>query len=183
MPLSITTIKGQIGIQTTKASLNIEQPKGEQSIRQIKPQMIIDRELPRVLIDSSQPLSEMGRKPWSEVAAEYAQLGRQQAIETIGRIVSDGNRMAMIQNKMPEAIPEIALTNSTPKQHEFNFALIPTSRPKIEVTGHLDIQWQLGGVEYNYTPRRPVADYQPYKVNIYMEYYPKTEIRYIDTRG
>lgn len=182
MPLSITTTKGQIGINTTNAYLDIRQPKGEQSIRQVKPQMMIDRELPKVLIDQSQPFAEAGRKPWSQVAEEYAQLGRQQALEGIARIVDDGNRMAMIQRKMPSAIPEIAFNNSMSKQHEFNFAMIPTSRPKIEVTGHLDIQWKLGGVEYNYTPRNPVADYNPGKVDIYMQQYPKTEIRFIDNR-
>lgn len=182
MPLSITTTKGQIGIKTTNAYLDMRQPKGEQSIKQIKPQMIIDRELPKVLIDQSQPFSEAGRKSWAEFAAEYAQLGRQQALESIGRIVEDGNRMAQIQNRMPDAIPEIALKNSTPKQHEFDFALMPTSRPKIEVTGYLNIDWQLGGVEYSYTPRKPVADYHPGKAEIYMKQYPKTEIRYIDNR-
>lgn len=182
MLLSITTIKGQIGIKTTNAYLDISQPKGEQSIRQVKPQMLTDRELPKVLIDQSQPFAEAGRKPWSQVAAEYAQLGRQQALEGIARIVDDGNRMAMIQKKMPDAIPEIAFKNSMPKQHEFNFAMIPTSRPKIDVTGHLDIQWQLGGVEYSYTPKKPIADYRPGKVDIYMKQYPKTEIRFIDNR-
>lgn len=183
MPLSITTVKGQIGIETTNAYLDMRQPKGEQSIRQIKPQMMIDRQLPKVIIDQSQPFAEAGRKPWSQVAAEYAQLGRQQALEGIARIVDDGNRMAMIQRKMPEAIPEIAFKNSMPKQHEFNFAVIPTSRPKIDVTGYLNIQWQLGGVEHSYTPRRPEADYRPGKVDIYMKQYPKTEIRYIDNKA
>lgn len=183
MPLSITTIKGQIGIETRNAYLDIKQPKGEQSIRQIKPEMIVDRELPKVLIDQSQPFAEAGRKPWSQVAEEYAQMGRQQALEGIARIVDDGNRMAMIQRRMPDAISEIALKNSTPKQHEFNFAMIPTSRPKIEITGHLNINWQLGGVEYSYTPRKPEGDYSPGKVDIYMKQYPKTEIRYIDNRA
>jgi len=182
LPLSITTIKGQIGIKTTNAYLDVRQPKGEQSIRQIKAQMIVDRQLPKVLIDQSQPFAEAGRKPWSQVAAEYAQMGRQQAIEGIARIVDDGNRMAMIQRKMPEAIPEIALKNSTPKQHEFNFGMIPTSRPRIEVTGHLNIDWQIGGVEYNFTPRRPVADYHPGKAEIYMEQYPQINFKYIDNR-
>jgi len=182
MPISITTVKGQIGINTTNAYLDIRQPKGEQSIRQIKPQMTVDRELPKVIIDQSQCFAEAGRKPISQVVSEYAQLGRQQALEGIARIVEDGNRMAMIQNKMPAAIPEIALKNSTPKQNEFNFGLIPTSRPKIDVTGYLNINWQLGGVEYSYTPRKPIADYNPGKVDIYMKQYPKTEIRFIDTR-
>jgi len=182
MPLSITTIKGQIGIETTNAYLDIRQPKGEQSIRQIKPQMIIDRELPKVLIDQSQCFAEVGRKPWSQVAEEYAQMGRQQALEGIARIVDDGNRMAMIQRGMPEAIPEIAFKNSMPKQHDFNFAMIPTSRPKIDVTGYININWQLGGVEYSYIPRRPEVDYYPGKVDIYMKQYPKIEIRYIDNR-
>lgn len=182
MPLSITTIKGQIGIKTTNAYLDIRQPKGEQSIRQVKPQMIVDRELPKVLIDQSQPFSEAGRKSWAEFAAEYAQLGRQQALEGIARIVDDGNRMAQIQRKMPDAIPEIAFKNAMPKQHEFNFALMPTSRPKIEVTGHLNIDWQLGGVEHSYTPRKPVAEYSPGKAEIYMKQYPDIEIKYVDTR-
>lgn len=166
MPLTINSTKPQLQITTTNARLNIQQPKGELSITQTKPAMTIDRQLPRVLIDQSQQFSEVGLKKWYELIDEYAQLGRQQALKGIARIVEDGNRMAQIQKRMPPAIPELAQKNSTPSKLEFNFDMIPKTRPKIEVEGYLNIDWQLGKTEINYKLRKPIVEYTPGRVDI-----------------
>lgn len=166
MPLTIYPTKPQIHITTTNARLQIQQPKGELSIIQTKPTMIVDRQLPRVLIDQSQQFSEAGLKKWYELIDEYAQLGRQQAMNGIARIVEDGNRMAQIQRKMPPAIPELVLKNSTSPKLDFNFTMIPKTRPKIEVEGYLNIDWQLGKTEINYTPRKPIIEYTAGRVDI-----------------
>lgn len=180
--LSITSVKGQIGINTINARLDISQPKGEQSLRQIKPKMTIDKEHPKVLIDQSECFSEIGLKSRDEFMREYAELGKQGALEAIARICEDGDRMAQIHKKMPPAIPEIAEKNATPPMREFNIDFIPKSRPKIEVTGSLDINWQLGGIEYSYEPRKPMVTYNPGKVEIYMKKYPELDIKFIDDR-
>lgn len=166
MSLNVSTRMPQLQIKTINARLEIQQPKGELLISQTKPTMIVDRQLPRVLIDQSQQFSEAGLKKWHELIDEYVQLGRQQALKGIARIVEDGNRMAQIQRKMPEAIPELALKNSTPPKVEVNFDMIPKTRPKIEVEGYLNIDWQLGKVEINYIPKKPIVDYIPGRVDI-----------------
>lgn len=182
MPLSITAIKAQLNINTTNAYIEIKQPKGQLSITQTKPTMAVDRQLPKVLIDQSQQFSEAGLKKWLELTEEYAQLGQQQAMKGISRIVEDGNRMAQIQRIMPPAIPELVLKNSTSPRVEVNIDFIPKSRPKIDVEGYLNIDWQLGKTDINYTVGKPIIECTPGKVDIYMKQYPKIEIKYIDNR-
>ena len=181
--LRITTVNGQIGINTTHGSYTMSSPKGEQSIKQIKPKMTISGESPKVIIDSYQCWAERGLKNNIDLLTENAQLGRQAAIKAIDRIVGDGNRMAMITRRTPPAIPEIAVKNSAPIQHEFNYTMIPKSRPKIDVVGNLKIDWQLGGVDINYTPKKPQIEYNRGKVEIYMQRYPEINMQYIDDRG
>lgn len=166
MNLIINSTRPQLKITTTNARLDIQQPKGDLTITQTKPTMTIDRQLPKVLIDQSQQFSEAGLKKWYELIDEYAQLGQQQALKGIARIVEDGNRMAQIPKRVPPAIPELAQKNSTPQKIEFNFDMIPKTRPKIEVEGHLNIDWQLGKTDINYTPRKPIIEYTPGRVDI-----------------
>lgn len=166
MSLSITTPKPQLQIKTTSSRLSIQQPKGEFSITRTNPEISIDRQLPRVLIDQSRAFSEAGLKRWWELMDEYAKLGKMQALNAIARIVDDGNRMAQIQNKMPPAIPELALKNSTTPPFEVNFDIVPKSRPKIEVEGHLNIDWKLGELKISYTLREPIIEYTPSVVDI-----------------
>ncbi|WP_041701352.1 DUF6470 family protein [Gottschalkia acidurici] len=180
--LSITTVKGQIGIDTARGSYSIRQPKGEQSITQKSAKMNIDKQAPKVIIDQYDCFAEVGLKNNIDFITEVAQLGKQAAIKAIGRIVEDGNRMAMIQKRMPPAIPELAEKNSRPTQYEFNFKLIPTSRPKIDVEGYLNINWELGGAEISYSPKKHEIDYNLGKVNIYMKQYPEIKYQYIDDK-
>jgi len=182
MSFVINTVKGQIGIDTTRGSMEMQQPRGEQSISQTKAKMNIQSELPRVIIDQYECFAEAGLKNMRDLTAEYAQLGKQAAFEGIARRVDDGNRLATIGNNMPNAIPEIAKKNAWKPEREFGLATIPKSRPKIDVTGSLNIEWQLGGTDISFTPRQPIINYQPGKVDIYLKQRSSIDIRYVDER-
>ena len=180
--LNITTVKGQIGISTTRGYHTMSSPKGEQTISTTKPKMTISGESPKVIIDSYECWAERGFKNNIDLLTESAQLGRQAVLKAINRIVADGNRMADIRRRTPPVIPELAAKNAMPPQYEFNYTAIPKSRPKIDVTGSLNINWQLGETHIDYTPRKPEIEYNRGKVEIYMERHPEIKIEYIDTR-
>lgn len=182
MRLSITTVKPILEHNTTWGKMNIEQPKGEQSITQIPPRMEIDRELPKVIIDQYQCFAEAGLKNYRDLTLDNVQFAKQKVAEAISRIISDGRRMASIENNMPEAIPELAKRNSQKPEKQFIFDLIPKSRPKIDVTGHLNINWQLGKADINYRPVKPNIDYQRGSVDIYLKQRPSIEINFIDEK-
>ena len=182
MPIQITTTKALIGINTTRGKQTISQPKGEQTIKTTAPKLKIRREAPRVIIDQYQCFAEAGLKNYIDLTKEYADLGHQYAMEGIARRVEDGNRMAMIQKNMPDAIPELAEKNAWDPQAEFNMGTIPRSRPKIDVEGSLDIDWEMGNVDIQYTPQKPIIDFNPGKVEVYLRQKPSIEMNYVDAR-
>lgn len=180
--LSITSTPGRIGIQTTNAKLELHSPKGEQSITTTKPQLKINGSFPNIQIEKSQTNYEYGIRTSLEVLEEGASLGKQSAYQAIGRIVSDGNRLKDIRIRVPAAVPELAMQNSQQPQGSLDIKLIGTTRPKTEVVGGYDIDFELGTVNAEYTPRKVEGNYNAGKVEVYMQQYPDINISYnIDT--
>ncbi|WDV46123.1 DUF6470 family protein [Clostridiaceae bacterium M8S5] len=183
MKLSIRTTNAQLGIKTTNAQMNLRQPKGEQSIKQISPRFEVDCETPRVIIDQYQCFAESGLKSPSDLSKENTQLAKQKAIEGIRRRVENGNRLANIKVRMPEALSEIAARNYYPQQRVFDVVTMPRSRPKIDVVGHLNINWKLGEAQIAYKVNKPTMDYKPGKVDIYLEREFDIDIQWIDEKN
>ncbi|WP_069650367.1 DUF6470 family protein [Caloranaerobacter ferrireducens] len=181
MPLQITTTKPIIQINTTNGQMNIRQPKGEQNIETTMPRVKIESEKPRVIIDQYQCFAESGLKNYLDLEKQAAMLGYQRVLEGIARIVEDGNRMAQIENGMPPAIPELAEKNAW-EEFDYNIDIIPKSRPKIDVEGSLNIDWELGKVNIDYKTNRPIINFQRGKVEIYLKQKPSIEIRYVDVK-
>lgn len=180
MPLEIRTTWPQLGMRTTRPVMRISQPKGELQIKQQKVAMEIDRELPRVLIDQSQCFKELGNKNLVEMAQEAAQLGRERVLEYTGKMAEEGDQLARIEQRRP-VIAELAMARME-QEREWNIAFIPQSRPKIDVTGYLQINWRVLKGQMNYQPRVPKVSFQPGKLAIYMRQYGKVEIHYVDKK-
>ena len=170
---------GQIGINTYNGNFDIRQPQGQLSIKQIKAEMRVDQELPQVIIDQYQCFAEAGLKNTIDLTKANAQWAYQKWIEGIGRRCQEGEMLAAIERGNP--IPDIAENNAYPI-YDYNIDLMPKSRPSIDFTGYIDINWQLGGAEVNYQPQKPMIEYQRGKVDIYMEQWPNLEISYVDEK-
>lgn len=180
--LSITSTPARIGMQTTNAKLELHSPKGEQSITTTKPQIKINGSFPTIQIEKSQTNYEYGVRTSLEILEEGASLGKQSAYQAIGRIVSDGNRLKDIRIRVPAAIPELAMQNSQPKPVSVNIGTVGISRPKTEVVGGYEIDFEPGTVNAEYTPRKVEGNYTAGKVEVYMQQYPDINISYnIDT--
>ncbi|MFZ5753278.1 MAG: DUF6470 family protein [Bacillota bacterium] len=184
MRLQIHTTWAKIGINNIKPVQSIRRPRGEQSIQQIKAEMIIDQELPKVLIDQRQCFSEAGLKSPQELSDEYAQLGRKLVLEGTARRAEEGDRLGRIEDPIPfrTLIADMAEENAWPVI-DFNIDFIPKSRPKIEVTGYLKIDWRLGGAVTEYKPRKAITQYQPGKVEIYLRQRGQIQISVIDEKA
>lgn len=142
--LRITNIHGVIGINKNDAVLNIRQPRAQLEIETEPAQLNISTRQAQVKIDQSQCFSEAGLKSCLELTDEFAQRGQQAAMAAISEKVSEGNRMAMIKYKS-SAIAEIAAQKAFPPPDEYNIALMPKSRPKIDFEG---------GISFNPSPGR-----------------------------
>ena len=173
--LQISTQKARIGIQTTNAALSYTQPRGQWNMQTQKAQMQVTKGMPQVVIDQTIPFAEAGLKTQPMLMREYADLGRQYVLEGIARRAREGDLMA--RPPYGNAIPQIIQSRLPLERADFNVAFIPQSRPEIDFTGlEFEINWQIGGVETDFTPRKPEFNYTPGRVDIYMEQYP--EIRY-----
>jgi len=181
MGIKISTQTAQIGINTHNAKLDISQPKGELSIKQIPPKVKIKQEHAKVIIDQYQCFAEAGLKNNTDLSKDILEFAKKRTVEAIQRICSDGDRMAMIEKSMPEAISELSKKNSI-EEKEFGFTMIPKSRPKIDFKGGISIDWELGGAEIDYKVSKPKVDYTPGKVEIYMEKWANITINYVDEK-
>jgi hypothetical protein len=184
MGLEINTVRAQIGIDIQKPVQTLEQPKGEQQIEQIKAEMVLDWELPRVIIDQYQCFAEAGLKGNQDLFRDYGELGKTVVLEYTGRIALEGDQFGRIEDgrSAREVLAAISEENAW-TELESNVDCIPKSRPEIDFSGHLNIDWKLGGARIAYRPNKPIHNYQPGKAVVYMKQWPSISIRYIDQRA
>ena len=182
MGLSIQTTDIQLGIDRAPSSLNMDTRNARLELHQKHGSVNVTTEKPEVHIDQYQCFAEAGLKNNADFTKEAAKRGYQQAIKFIGQTARDGYSLAAIE-KGGNPIAAIAKRDASP-QKEFSLAFIPKSRPKIDVTGGIDIQWDrngegaLNGVEGNYIAGYTKLDFEPTKINIYVKQYPSINIKY-----
>lgn len=176
--LRITNIRGMIGINQTDALLSIRQPRADLEISSSPPQLNMHTEHLRIKIDQSQCFSEAGLKGVLELTGEFAKRGQQAALEAIGTIISEGNRMANIVNKA-DAIAEIAAERAVPPPAETNIVLMPTSRPKIEFEGGLSFDPEAGQVNIRAKANPPEINVQDGSLEIYLLQRPEFRMEFV----
>ena len=182
MGLSIRTTNIQLGIERIPSRLQMETRIAKLELHQKHAKVNITSEKPKVIIDQYQCFAEAGLKNNGDFIREAAQRGYQQVMDYIGQTAQDGNSLAAIE-KGGNPIAAIAARKFSPEK-SFGLAFIPQSRPKIDVTGRLDIQWDRNwegvntGVEGKYIPGYAKMDFEPARINIYVKQYPLVEIKY-----
>ena len=182
MNISIRTTDIQLGINRTPSSLNMDTEISRLELHQKHAKVNISTEKPRVLIDQYQCFAEAGLKNNGDFAKAAAQRGYRQAIKVVGQTVRDGYSLAAIEYG-GNPIAEIGKRNAYPEK-QFNLAFIPKSRPKIEVVGSIDTQWDKNsagvknGVEGRYHKGYVRMDFEPTKIDIYVKQYPSIDITY-----
>lgn len=117
------------------------------SIQTTYPKVQIDRQLPKVIIDQYQCFAEAGLKNNADFGADSVAYAYSKGAEGIDTIVSEGNRMGAIETGNLDVITDIAFESGL-EEKEFNVDIIPKSRPKIEVEGHLNIEYEMGKVNF-----------------------------------
>lgn len=176
--LNIQQTYGQIGIDIQPAELSIQQPKATMEITIDKLDLGAHTEPLQVHIDQSECWAERGLKPFQMLNKELAQRSYQDGIEDIGKIAEDGDRMAAIENG-GNPIADIAAEITNPPPDEYNIAMIPTSRPKIEFTGgvvHFNVKPAKVNIDTH--PNKPIIEATSPEVNISMKVWPQVIIEY-----
>lgn len=180
MPIRIESQAAQLTWDTQKAQLN-QSGNGVQTldIQTRKPQIEITTTRPQLTIDQTQPFAEAGLKNLRAFMSESVSYARQRVAQGIDRIVSQGNEMKEIHTGV-DPIPVQAISNAYEMfEKTFNFAMIPQSRPKIDVTlGNVNIQFNRGEVTNRSASRRVQIDYTPWQINYHMKQYESIRFSY-----
>jgi len=180
MSLQINTTQGLIGINTIKGRQSIEQPKGELELSQPKAELQVESELPKVIIDQYECFAEAGLKNSTDLMKDISQWSQKCLMEAIANYNQEGDMMAQIE-KGGNPMPMIAENGAFP-MYDFNIDFIPKSRPKIDIIGSLNIEWDIKKPIINYEARKPVIGFEYGKVDISMRQWPNIEINYVDEK-
>ncbi|MBF4694505.1 DUF6470 family protein [Fusibacter ferrireducens] len=149
------------------------------SLETQEPELEMESEQPKISIDQTECFSEVGLKNIKAFMDDAVSYGMQALQLGIDRIVQDGNSWSDIHiNNDP--IPDQAERNAYELfQHEFNYAGIPTSRPKIElIKGDINYNVKRGQVSNQTQSEKVKMDYTPWEVNYFVKQYSSIQFRF-----
>lgn len=183
MALQIRTTQAVLGHRTINARQSIQQPKAQVEGFISHAQVRVEATLPKVTINQTQAFNESGLKTIDAFSADYVAYAKQKMQESIARISEQGDQLANV-HEGGEQIADQALYNAFDQfYNEFGMVTMPRSRPQIDVIeGTVDIEIKQGEITGTIRAQKPVVEYQPGKVEKYMEQYDSILIRYIENR-
>ena len=157
----------QTSIQIEDPVQRIEQPKAIQSIEQPKAIVNMKSAPGQLTIDQSEAWAQMDIKPISQRTAEFAQEGKQKALEGLARRARQGDDLMHIErggNPITAHVKE----NSARPPKQFNVGWIPSpfsvkmhyERAKMQ----FDVQTQKPIIDVQI--RKPIHDYTPGDVSV-----------------
>lgn len=135
--ITIRTRPARLDIQTEAAVVEIRQPRG-----------ILE-------IDQSPCRASYGFKKLAQQIRDFAQAGKQAALEATAKYAADGDRMARIETG-ENVIAALAKESTVPKPLEVG--IVPVARPYI--------RYRPQPVEYRVIPGKITGQYQPPAINI-----------------
>lgn len=175
--LQIQTTPAKLVVHTEKAIQEIEQPRAVMEQSQPAAILEISTTRPRLSIDTTAVREDIDMKSVFKRTQEHAHLGRQAALEGIGRRASEGQQLLRIENG-GNVIADLAKQNGTPPPASLGIRFV-ANRTKIQMS------IAPGTTNINVTPQQPTLDVQvnkpihtyiPGKVSGTMEQYSSIQI-------
>jgi hypothetical protein len=144
----------------------------------------IQREKPAVVIDAGECWNDRGHKTLERSLADNVAYSKGKVTGNIAAAANQGRRMADI-GRSPDTrllIAQIAGEKSA-RPMELRFARVPDSRPRIQVTGYLDMNWTGGDIQFDISRHQVTARHERRQLNIYLQTQPRLYIQIIDIRA
>ncbi|MBS4190256.1 hypothetical protein KHA94_08575 [Bacillus sp. FJAT-49705] len=167
---------GRIGLNINKPIQSIEQPQADLSIEQPPAEMTINRQPSRLTIDQTLARENLDLKSVFKRVEENAQLGYQTLMNYISKTVQEGDELMMIEN----GGTPIANNGVRALEHEsvFNTGNTPSQESvKVEYKpAKVDIEWKRNRPNIQVQINRPIHEYTPGPVDVYMQQYPSLKI-------
>lgn len=175
--LQITTTRGILGLHTTRSVQEIEQPRAILSQEQPAAILEISTSAAMLSLDTTEVRADLDLKSVFKRTEEFAQLGREGAMEGIGRRAAQGRQLMDI-SKGRNVIKEHAVENGSRPMKTIGIKFIP-NRLKLEMSiqpGSLDINIQTQKPINDVTIQKPIYRYTPSKLTGEMEQWPSIQI-------
>lgn len=184
MGIAISQTYARIDIERTPSRLEIDSQNARLELRQKHAKVKIHTEQTRIEIDQSECFATSGLKKPLDLSKEAAQLAYRGVMEYIGKVASDGDMLAAIENG-GEPIADIAERDAFPER-EFGLDYMPKASPKFNVRGGVKYEVEnnngkgmRNGVEGRYIPGYLKIKYTPSNIRVYMKQYNSVKIDYI----
>lgn len=180
MALTISHTDTKLDIETTRSMLSIQSRQAKLDLRHKEAKVDVHTEQPKVVIDQYECFATSGLMGPIDLTRSEGQRAMQQALTYASKAAADGDSMAAIENDSP--LPGIVERDAYP-EHEFGLDYMPKARPKITVTGGVQISSQRNaegisnGVEGEITPGSLSIRYTPGQVRISVQQYASLSIR------
>ncbi|MEK4424129.1 DUF6470 family protein [Solibacillus sp. FSL K6-1523] len=179
--IQITKTDIQMNWNTSKSQQIIKQPQATLKISQPAATLEIRTTNAKLDINMDQMWRDLGITPTGEVIAEYAQKGKQGALQGIARRVSEGYQLMKGGGRGQEGatIPQIAKQNHGPQRPgPYNIKFIPSiGSVKVNITpGTTDVNIQRNAPKIDAQVNKPIHQYTPGKVTGTMVQRPDVQI-------
>jgi hypothetical protein len=179
MDLRITQTWPKIGIETQKGTLSIANNNQiGLSISHTEPQIQMNSTPAKIYIDQTQCFADAGRKNNKDFAEEKSQMSAQNVMDYIGKMSSNGDRLAKIEQggkRNLEIIHEEQYNTV-----DYNIGLIPQHRPEINAErGDVNIEVIKGKIDNQYEQIPLKMQCTPTQVNIYLLQKGSIDIEYV----
>ena len=160
----------RIGIETRDAVVHMEQSPAELDLQNIPAQMSIQTKPSKLTIDQTLAWEAMNIKSTNRMMEDFANDGRNAALEGVARRAQEGDELMKIENG-GNPIAQHAKENAARPEKQFNIGFIP---PHFSVKINYEpavvsIDWKLGGVINNTKPNKPVFEYELFAVDIFVK--------------
>lgn len=175
--IRMTSQMGKITIEQTKGQMDIVQPKAELMIEQPNAEISIQTTKGSLTIDQTQAWEETNLMSTIRLNENFAEVGKQAALEAIQRRAEQGAQLIDIHHG-GNVIAEQAIQNGHPTYKEPSIQYIPSPLA-------VKVHYEKGQLNMDVAPQKPVIDiqvsqplidYQRGDVRISMERYPSLTI-------
>ena len=175
----------KLDIQTTPSRLDIQTRKAKLEFRNKRNELTCALNC-RGSSRSIECFASMGLMKPVDLTRQEGQWSMQHALTYASKVSGDGDSVAAIENPQ-DPMPDIVERDTYPER-EFVLDFIPKARPRINVTGGVQINTEKNaegtsnGVQATYTPPEIRIDHKASQVRIRMAQYPSIRMRYVPGR-
>ncbi|WP_077214811.1 DUF6470 family protein [Bacillus dakarensis] len=170
--IQISTTTAQLAVKSELPTIKMRQPMADMTIKQPQADIQYIQKDAKLHIDQSEAFAEAGLKPVSRVIQEWAEKGKQKALQATARMARQGDMMMDLAKGGKNMIPQIAKQNSQDPVRDFNIGFVPSSASSVKINyipGEFHVKVNQNSPEINIIPNQPQINIHLGSTEIYLK--------------